>query len=224
MTINRRQFIESFAASAACVGIGKSEAATLIGTERGTWYLGRQQPTSDVDLRVDFWSKPYGPIDYEDYQLPSGIRRGVLWYDAELFDRHEPPPNLRHVDLLFIGTRINWMNDPRLFVAHSGSRGDFQSTITRFVADNVRAHTTAILALDSHSLSGADPHWLELLPAFRCCYDRIFGVFHESNAVQWMGENLLCIQYFVSNSTERVEDCEGELTGRGALLTRSIKL
>jgi hypothetical protein len=189
MNIDRRQFIESFAASAACFGIGKSEAATLIGTERGTWYLGKQQTTLAVDRRIDFWSKPYGPIDYEDYQLPSGIRRGVLWYDAERFDSQDPHPNLRHVDLLFIGTQIDWMNDPRLFIAQSGSREDFSSTLTRFVANNVRGQTTAILALDSLSLSRADPHWAELLPAFRCCYDRIFGVVQESNAIQVMGEN-----------------------------------
>jgi hypothetical protein len=188
MNIDRRQFIESFAAGAACVGIGKSEAATLIGSERGTWYLGRQQPTSDVDWRVDFWSKPYGPIDYEDYQLPTGIRRGVLWYDAERFDPHEAHPYLRHVDLLFMGTQINWMNDPRLFVAQSGSREDFSSTIATFVGDSVRGHTTAIIALDSISLGSADPPWAEILPAFRCCYDHIFGVFHESNDVQWMEE------------------------------------
>jgi hypothetical protein len=175
--VNRRRFLETLAASAVCIGIDKADGVTPTNKRTGTWFIARQKPVSGTDCGVDFWSKPYCGIDYAD-QLPSEFVRGVLWYDDEPFDPDEPHPSLRHVDLLFTGTQNNWMNDPRLFVAHRGTREDFSNAIINFVGEKVRyRERAAILALDSQSLADADPDWAEMLPAFRRCYNRVIGHF-----------------------------------------------
>src|SRR5674476_282681 len=97
--INRRRFVSSIGALAACAtaapAVGGAEAVAPLRTSFKNqkdldwgWHIVRQQfphpaATSGTVRQhvVDFWSKPLSAISLANY-LPSEISRGVLWFDG----------------------------------------------------------------------------------------------------------------------------------------------
>ena len=189
--INRRHLMRTLAASTVLASTvpskGAQDTRIVAAAERngerdawrGAWLIARQNRQTSGHHIVDFWSKPFCEIHHADY-LPVEIARGVLWHEYEGY-ASEQEAALKYVDAVFKQERSEWRTDPRQFVEHLGGTETLSSPLPILVRKSTAwclGGRTALLALDSWAPSSTDPDWADMLPAFRCCYDRVIGHFH----------------------------------------------
>ncbi len=204
--INRRHLLKTVAATAVCAGVTStleskgsvhqpeanrlpSEAAEV----SDAWFIARQNRPHTGEHIVDFWSKPFCEISHADY-LPAEITRAMLWYEHSRELYVNPQQVLDSVASALRLPHPQWSSQAQ-YVEHFGGTKSLSTPLGSLIGK--KAHRgnsrTAFIAFDSQSYAPMEPDWADILPAFRCCYDRIIGHFHiESRGFRhwkaWLSE------------------------------------
>jgi len=185
--IDRRRLLGSLAVSALCrdfANADNSQPIASVGREQSSnrqerWFVARQRRNITEHQIVDFWAKPIFNVYYADL-LPPQIVRGALWPECEPREICRDAEGSGHNDLTLTQDRLDWLGDQREFFECSRAEGNLPSL--EGIADKKAplggVRRTALLALDSKSAKATDKAWIDILPAFRRCYDRVIGHFH----------------------------------------------
>ena len=190
--INRRHLLKTVAATAMCAGVTSNlESAGRVqqpvinhltseaADEHDAWFIARQNCPHAGEHIVDFWSKPFCEVTHADY-LPAEITRGMLWYEHSR-DLYVNPQEV--LDFVASALRLPYPQWPSqaLYTEHFGGTKSLSTPLRSLIGNNTERRSnsrTAFIAFDSQSYAPMEPDWADILPAFRCCYDRIIGHFH----------------------------------------------
>jgi hypothetical protein len=208
-TIDRRRFLASLTAATACAGLTPSLARTeiaaptnehrLIHSDKTTfthdsddnklkeWWcmIRRRDPnamsTATERPAVDFWSRQYSDINYDEH-LPPEISRTSLFYECCDHKTFSIETAFSYLDTLPQRYGINSTPDETLRWSVSWHRrylsGSFCAHVGNPSPDELR---TALIALDSVGPSPTEPEWAEYLKLFtqpHRSYGHIIGHIH----------------------------------------------
>lgn len=189
--INRRHLLASLSGGAVATVVSDEIAkATFappelnaygerIGRQDG-WLIAQQSVQACGEHAVKFWSMDWAPMHFAEH-LPSQVSRGLIAhhdFGARTCDPHEVVDPL---DRAFENCARKWIEPEQLdrFTLNLDvGVEDFLPLLTSFVGGKGTTKRTALVDIDSRTISGREIRWRHILPAFVRCYDFVIGLCH----------------------------------------------